>query len=134
MRPARTRWPRPAACGGRSCWRREGYLSPVRRLALVLAAPLLIAACGGSDAPRAPARTYVLDESRASFRGVSLGDAEREVVSRFGPDQGKPDGPVGPLGDHNYDNGPGTFASAPGRPRPGDRTPSLRYDGMAFVT
>jgi hypothetical protein len=111
---------------------------PVRRspwLALALAAPVL-AACGGDRgaAPK-PARSYVLDESHASFRGVALGDAERRVVARFGPDQGEPDGPVGPVGEDRYDTGgPGTFASAPGPPRPDDRTKALRYRGMSFVT
>jgi hypothetical protein len=100
---------------------------------LALAAVAALAACGASK-PAAPARVYTLDEGNASFRGVALGDAEREVVARFGADQGKPDGPVGPLGEHNYDNGPGTFASTPGRPRPDDRTKALRYRGMAFVT
>ena len=82
-----------------------------------------------------PARSYTLDEAHASFRGVALGDAERGVVARFGPDQGEPNGPVGPLGQDRYDAGsPGTFASTPGRRRPDDRTKALRYHGMSFVT
>jgi hypothetical protein len=111
---------------------------PVRRspwLALALAAPPLVACAGDTGAAPKPARSYTLDEAHASFRGVALGDAERGVVARFGPDQGEPDGPVGPLGQDRYDAGsPGTFASTPGRPRPDDRTKALRYHGMSFVT
>ena len=45
------------------------------------------------------------------------------MVARFGPDQGEPGGPVGPLGrDHDDAGSPGTFASTPGRARPDDRT------------
>jgi hypothetical protein len=94
----------------------------------------LLAACGNAAEPKAPARSYTLDEDSGSFRGIALGGAERKVLTRFGPDQGEPGGPVGPLGEHNYDNGPGTFASTPGRPRPDDRTKALRYRGMAFIT
>ncbi len=100
-------------------------------LALALAAPLLVACAPDTGAAPKPARSYTLDEAHASF----LGDAERGVVARFGPDQGEPNGPVGPLGQDRYDAGsPGTFASTPGRPRPDDRTKALRYHGMSFVT
>jgi hypothetical protein len=103
-------------------------------LALALAAPLLVACAGDRAAPK-PGRAYTLDEIQASFRGFALGDAERRVVARFGSDQGKPDGPVGPVHEDHYEAGtPGTFASTPGHPRPDDRTKSLRYRGMAFVT
>ena len=111
---------------------------PVRRspwLALALAPPLLVACAGDTVAAHKPARSYTLDEAHASFRGVALGDAEHRVVARFGPDQGEPDGPVGPLDQDHYDTGsPGTFASTPGRPRPDDRTKALRYRGMSFLT
>ena len=99
---------------------------PVRRspwLALVLAVPVLVACAGDTGAAPEPARSYTLDEAHASFRGIALGDAERRVVARFGPDQGEPGGPVGPLGrDHDDAGSPRTFASTPGRPRPDDRT------------
>ncbi|HEX2087568.1 MAG TPA: hypothetical protein VHF89_17925 [Solirubrobacteraceae bacterium] len=100
-----------------------------RILPLAIAAVLAAAGCGGDE----PERTYVLDEVRGSFRGVTLGDREREVIGRFGPDQGEPAGPVRPLGDGG-DLAPGTFASTPGPPRPDDRTAALRYPGMSFVT
>jgi hypothetical protein len=97
-------------------------------LTLALPAPLLVACAGdGASAPK-PDRIYVLDEAHASFRGVALGDAEGRVAARFGPDQGKPNGPMGPVGEDGYDTGtPGTFAATPGRPRPDDRTKALRY-------
>ena len=111
---------------------------PVRRspwLARAVAAPLLVACAGGTGAAPNRARSYTLDEAHASFRGVALGDAERRVVTRFGPDQGEPDGPVGPVGEDDRETGsPGTLASTPGRPRPDDRTKALRYRGMSFVT
>jgi hypothetical protein len=101
---------------------------------LALAALLAGCAGDGASAPE-PAASYVLDEARASFRGVALGDAESRVVARFGPDQGRPDDPVGPVGeDHDATGSPGTFASTPGRPRPDDRTRALRYRGMSFIT
>jgi hypothetical protein len=106
-----------------------------RCLVLAITAAALLPACGGDDERAPPNRTYVLDEAHGAFRGVALGDAEREVVARFGPDQGEPNGPVGPLGDDHFDSGsPGTFASTPGTPRPDDRTAHLRCRGMAFVT
>lgn len=109
-------------------------MHPPAWLALTIAATLLTA-CGGDHEAARPTHTYTLDETRASFRGVALGDAEREVVARFGPDQGEPNGPVGPLGDDRFESGsPGTFASTPGTPRPDDRTAHLSYHGMAFVT
>ena len=67
------------------------------------------------------------------FRGIALRDRESRVVERFGPDQGKPAGPVTPLGA-DAEGPPGTFASTPGRPSPYDRTAALRYRGMSFVT
>jgi hypothetical protein len=104
-------------------------------LALALAGALLVACGGETGAAPEPARSYTLDETHASFRGVALGDAERRVVARFGPDQGEPGGPVGPVGQDPYEAGsPGTFAGTPGRPRPDDRTKPLRYRGMSFVT
>ena len=104
-------------------------------LALALAAPLFVACGGDRAAAPAPGRIYTLDEVQASFRGVALGDAERRVVARFGPDAGEADGPVGPVGEDDHETGsPGTFARTPGRPRPDDRTKALRYRGMSFVT
>jgi hypothetical protein len=111
---------------------------PVRSspwLAFALAAPLLVACAGDRSGAPKPAHSYALDEARASFRGIALGDAESRVTARFGSDRGKPDGPAGPVGEDGYETGtPGTFASTPGRPRPDDRTKALRYRGMAFVT
>lgn len=96
----------------------------------------VIAGCGaGEPTDTAPPASYVLDEQRGSFRGISLGTAERRVIARFGPDQGEPEGPVGPLGDDRFETGsPGNFASGPDAPSPTDRSASLRYPGMAFST
>jgi hypothetical protein len=77
----------------------------------------------------------VLDEQHGSFRGISLGMPERRVIARFGPDEGDPAGPIGPLGDDRFETGsPGTFASSPTGPSPTDRTAFLRYRGMSFAT
>jgi hypothetical protein len=108
---------------------------------LVLSAFLLAAVtaggCGsGGDAGVVPSsHSFLFDESRGAFRGIALRDPERRIIERFGPDRGKPEGPVTPLGADAFADGPpGTFASTPSKPSPHDRTVALRYRGMSFIT
>src|SRR4051794_31872215 len=91
--------------------------------------------CGSGHDAGVPSRgSYRLDERRGAFRGIALRDPESRVVARFGRDQGEPGGRIQPLGIHDTDGAPGTFASSPGKPSPDDRTVALRYHGMSFMT
>jgi hypothetical protein len=114
---------------------RERGLAPLLLSALTLAA-VTIGACGsGVDVGVPSSGSFPLDESRGAFRGIALRDPERRVIERFGPDRGRPEGPVTPLGaDAFVDGPPGTFANSPGKPSPHDRTAALRYRGMSFIT
>jgi hypothetical protein len=69
-----------------------------------------------------------IDLEGGSFRGVTVGDREREVRRALGePKQVASGGPITPAGDDFVDIGGPTLVQSPGRPL------VLRYNGVAVL-
>jgi hypothetical protein len=93
---------------------------------------LLAAACEKADESASRPRPVRVDEQRAEYKAIRLGDSRREVQARFGePAEFDPEAGVTPLGTDWYEIG-GPPVISPPSPREGDRDYALRYDRVTF--
>ena len=104
-------------------FRRQSRLVVVAAVALVL---VVISGCRGGGRERA----VVIDESKATYKGVRLGSPAREVRRAFG--RGSSEGGFAPLG--RLPSQVGVLPSLPNPPGAGQERPKLlRYQDAAFL-